>query len=1555
MLQSHRTNTAELMTQLRNEGMSLWEENGKLRYRAPQGILTDDDLQALKKHKKEILDLLETEAKSVKVVPDHQSRFDPFPLTDIQSAYLLGRHATFDYGGVACHIYLELNYPELDPKRTEAVWNRLILRHDMLRAVINKDGHQQILKNVPSVKIPYIDASRTREQKLENILADIREKMGYRIYDTESWPLFDMAVTRISDETILHFSMDFLIADWASMWLLLSEFETLYQELDTQLPELNLSFRDYLLTERSLRETPSYYRDKAYWFDRLDTLPPAPNLPLAPGHNDHSGTVRFQRRFLNLDKPAWERIAQYAQKRGLTPTAVVMTAYAAVIAKWSRNKRFSLNLTVLNRLGLHSQVNNIIGDFTTINLLSVDWHVEDSFTRHAEALGCQLFEDLEHRSFSGVEVMREISRRSGREAALMPIVFTSAIGLGKNNRLKGRFKGHGITQTPQVFIDCQAMDDANGLQVNWDVRQGVFPEKMVDDMFDTFEQLLRSLASKDQAWDLDDPVRLPAWQQLERDTANATEVPLKKQLLHQQVLLQAAANPDRPAVFDDRGPTTYQELARKAAAVAKALKDSGCKNQERVAVAMDKSVHQVAAVLGILSAGAVYVPIDLNQPELRRSAMVEKAGIRFILTDSSSPVTWPENKKKVEVDRLKPILEHKPITEGDPSQPAYVIYTSGSTGEPKGVVVSHQAALNTITDINHRFDIHRDDRVLGLARLSFDLSVYDIFGPLSVGGALVYPGVERLTDPSHWAELMIEHRVTVWNSVPALIQMLLAYLDTEPQTDLSKLRLVLLSGDRIPLSLPDTVGRYVPDGARIVSLGGATEASIWSIYHIYKTLKDEWQSIPYGRPLANQGFRILDTQMRDCPVWVAGELYITGHGLAEEYLNDQKTTLKHFFPHPADGQRLYRTGDLGRYLPGGEIEFLGREDNQVKIKGHRIELGEIESAMQKHPAVAAAVTVAVDSNGSKTLSGFVKTNPNQPVQESELSDFLRQYLPLYMMPSRLQIVDALPVTPNGKIDRNELATWHVDPMPEKPPVVEKGSDTLEAELAKLWADALDIPDIGISDNFFDHGADSLLMAQMSGKVRDKLAEDQNREEIPFDTLLQQMLNSPTVASLAEFIRSHGKETDIEEKPDRLEEELATLWADALDIPDIGISDNFFDHGADSLLMAQMSGKVRDKLAEDQNREEIPFDTLLQQMLNSPTVASLAEFIRSHGKETKSVPDQPKTVPDQPEPKQTVVSSQPSGNATIIPYGGGEAGPLRVVFHAALGTMNYFRFLLSHLSQQSLGPVIGVAVADPEQYCKAEPSELIEQVADDYTKRLLENDPKQIQLIGYSLGGLIAVEVARRLIEKNISLPDIVLIDSYPVFFDIEDDLINETLFLDQFHATLSQAGFGDVNPNDIFRGCVKLLKANNKVLIPKGSSVSIGGDEGLDKVGKLFQGLSTISRKDRFAAYANAIAQNTDEPIPVKAVEVLFRVFRQSSKAARFTPSPLMENIRFFQARDQYNFLPGMERKILEFWREACLGELSVLEIEGTHISCIEEEPQAHQVAQLIATPLYSD
>ncbi|MER6878220.1 amino acid adenylation domain-containing protein, partial [Amycolatopsis sp. NPDC000673] len=514
--------------------------------------------------------------------------------------------------------------------------------------------------------------------------------------------------------------------------------------------------------------------------------------------------------------------------------------------------------------------------------------------------------------------------------------------------------GYGISQTPQVWIDCQVLEHAGALTVNWDVREGVFPDGVAADMFGAFADLLRGLADGERHWSAESPVALPAAQERRRAEANATAGPLPSGLLHGEVVEQARRTPDRPAVITPAETLTYRELVGRAAAVARRLSEKGCGAGDLVAVAAETGAGQIVSVLGALLAGAAYLPIDVRQPAARQQQLVERSGARFaVVGPGAAALAGP-----VVLEADGSAAEPPPVT-GDPDERAYVIYTSGSTGYPKGVVVTHRAAGNTVADINRRFSVTGDDRVLGVASLAFDLSVYDVFGPLSVGGALVLPEHSRRGDPSHWAELMRAHRVTLWNSVPAQMQMLAEYLRVDTAAA-PPLRLTLLSGDWIPVRLPGRIRELLP-GAEVISLGGATEAAIWSIWHPVGEVPEDAASVPYGRPLTNQTFHVLDELGRPCPEWTVGELFIGGAGVATGYLGDEEQTRQRFGADPAGGRR-YRTGDLGRWLPSGDIEFLGREDQQVKIRGHRIELAEIESALAEHPSVGAAA-VLVEGEG----------------------------------------------------------------------------------------------------------------------------------------------------------------------------------------------------------------------------------------------------------------------------------------------------------------------------------------------------------------------------------------------------------------------------------------------------------------------------------------------------------------------------------------------------------------------------------------------------------------
>ena len=407
---------------------------------------------------------------------------------------------------------------------------------------------------------------------------------------------------------------------------------------------------------------------------------------------------------------------------------------------------------------------------------------------------------------------------------------------------------------------------------------------------------------------------------------------------------------------------------------------------------MEQGAEQVVAVLGTMIAGAAYLPIDPNLPESRVHELLEIGEVSVLVTQSwlDDSLVWPSGVVRLVVDRA--LETGLGATDLDPRQTeaslAYVIFTSGSTGTPKGVMIDHRGAVNTILDINDRFAVAPDDRVLAVSSLNFDLSVWDIFGTLAAGATVVLPDAAKRRDPAHWLELMTQQRVTVWNSVPVLMEMLVEHAANRCGVATAPLRLALLSGDWVPVTLADQV-RAVWPGTDVVSLGGATEASIWSILHPIGDVDPEWRSIPYGRAMANQGVHVLDEAFHPRPDGVPGRIYISGVGLALGYFKSAELTADKFVHHPRTGERLYRTGDLGQYLPDGNIEFLGREDLQVKISGHRIELGEIEAVLAQHPKIGrAVVTTHGPSRRSQLVAFYVPTAGGPGPDHGELRDHL---------------------------------------------------------------------------------------------------------------------------------------------------------------------------------------------------------------------------------------------------------------------------------------------------------------------------------------------------------------------------------------------------------------------------------------------------------------------------------------------------------------------------------------------------------------------------------------
>ena len=969
--------TDDLLLELHRRGVQLRLDGERLDVLAPTGVLTDELREQLRSQRDHLVGMLRTTAvaeRPATIVTEPADRHEPFPLTDIQHAYWVGRSPTVELGGVATHFYVELERDGADVRRLADSLRQVIDRHDMLRAVLRPDGTQHVLAEVPEYEIAVADLTGLPADEQDRRIAATRADMSSQLLDPYRWPLFDIRASVLpADRLRLHVSLDLLIADAYSMYLLFRDWRQFCEDPDWASEPLELSFRDCVLADRRRRDGSAYQRARDYWQARLADLPPAPALPLAIAPAQVDRPV-FVRRRMSLPPAEWGALKDEARRRGLTPSCVLAAAFAEILRTWANQDRFTLNLSLFNRPAAHPQIAELIGDFTSLTLLEVDATPDVPFGERAQRLQRQLMRDLAHMSYSGVQVQRDRVRLNGGGlnrglGGGMPVVFTSALAAGPTeDATDGRslFGGtgyfgtfvYGISQTPQVWLDHQVAEEQGALFVNWDAVEALFPAGLLDDMFAAYCDVLDRLGHDPRAWEQQQPLaRLPERQRAALAAANDTDAPYPAATLPELVATQIRTRPDDVAVIAGERRVTYRELADDAYRLAGRLGELGVGSGELVAVILPRGPEQAGAVLGITAAGAAYLPIDPAWPAARRRQLLDIGRVRVVVSTAGvgdcsgrTVVTFSD----AEVRAAAPV---PPESGPAPADLAYVIFTSGSTGEPKGVMIDHRAAANTIQDLNDRFGVRPGDAVLALSALTFDLSVYDLFGLLAAGATVVLPNEGGEHDPDHWTDLIVRHRITIWNSVPALMQ---AWLDRPWPGGRAPLRLVMLSGDWIPVTLPDAVRARCPD-ADVVGLGGATEASIWSVFHRIGKVPAEWVRIPYGRPLANQTMHVVDARLADCPDWTVGEICIGGDGLARGYWGDPDRSAERFVCRPGTGVRLYRTGDQGRRRPGGDIDILGRTDGQVKINGYRIELGEIASTLLRLPGVRDAA-VAVDTN-----------------------------------------------------------------------------------------------------------------------------------------------------------------------------------------------------------------------------------------------------------------------------------------------------------------------------------------------------------------------------------------------------------------------------------------------------------------------------------------------------------------------------------------------------------------------------------------------------------------
>ena len=1108
---------AGLLDELARHGVALAvQDDGRLSVTGPRGGVPPQLLARVREHKEALLGALRegtrpagTEALPT-IVPDPAGRDQPFPLADLQTAFVMGEGDDMEYH-VRPHYYLEQDGPALDPLRFERALNAALYRQRANLVLLGDDMRLRRLPRFEPVAVAVQDLRGLPADEQQRALAQTRATLARTTLPLDRWPWFQVQLSLYDgDRARLHWNHNNVFGDGYGTQRLMAEAMRRYHQPDLVLPEPALSYRDCVLALQRLEASALGEQSRRYWQQRLPGLPGPPPVPLRPGLNPRRRSL-LQRRETLLDATRWSRLRDSAARHGVTPGSALFAVHAEVLARWSGSRHFLLNNMVTHRLPLHPEIDEVFGNFASLYPLEVDWREGGSFAQRAQRLQQQVARDLRHVYCSGVWVLQALNQARGTPGRA-PCPYVVGSGLFMPSGEKTTFS---CLETPQVVLDHQFWTLQDGrLWAVWDLIEDCFPAGLVDAMWQGYQRLLGRLADDPAAWEQASFDLLPPAQRERRAEANRTEAPLPDGLLHDGLARSAQRWPHKPAVVDGRRSMSYAQLHCHANRLAHALRGAGLIPGERVGIGLPKGWQQVVAVYGVLRAGGVYVPVDPAWPDQRRAQVLDSVQARHLVVaeGAAAPsVITPEIRMwRVEDADLGRWPGTTPPAVQRPDDLAYVLFTSGSTGAPKGVMVEHRAALNTVADISRRFGVCEHDVVFGISALGFDLSVYDLFGTLGVGGTLVLPADAEGPDPAAWLAAVRQHRVTLWNSVPALMQLLVEAAEAD-HARLPYLRTVMLSGDWIPVALPPRIAACAPQ-ARLVSLGGATEAAIWSIAFPIVGVDPQWASIPYGRPLANQRWHVLHDDGQDAPDGVPGHLHIAGAGLARGYWGDDAKTAAAFVTHPHTGERLYRTGDLGCYHADGNIEFLGRSDFQLKVQGYRIEPAEIEQALRLHPEVREAVVLALDgppgaATRGRRLAAFAVMKPGEPCSSEALDQHLRQHLPGYMVPGVIHGLDELPITPTGKLDRQALRRLaEAGTTADRVPVPPRSAQ--EACIAAVWQQVLGLPQVGLEDDFFELGGQSLAALRAVAEIGRQLGV-----RVPLSALL----DGRSVAGLARRI------------------------------------------------------------------------------------------------------------------------------------------------------------------------------------------------------------------------------------------------------------------------------------------------------------------------------------------------------------------------------------------------------------------------------------------------------
>jgi len=1035
----------------------------------------------------------------------------------------------FSPGNFTFNIPAALNLEgNLDVAVLERSLNEIIQRHESLRTIFESvDGEPvQIIKATSPLTLTVTDLRSLPEHERDAQAQRLVIDEGQRLFDLAQGPLLRAGLLRLDEERfILLFTMHHIITDGWSAGVLLRELTTLYEafsrEQPSPLPALPVQYADYAVWQQNWLQGEVLDKHLDYWRDQLDKAPMLLELP-TDRPRPAVQAYRGKRFVVNLPEELSAKMRELSRREGVTLFMLLLAAFKVLLARYTGQTDVLVGVPVANRQ--RPELENLIGLFANLLVLRTEVASDLTFKQLLQrvrevALGAYMHQGM---PFEKLVAALNLERSLSYNPLVQVVLALHNAPLG-NLAIEGLKFSVPVDHTGAARLDLilDLVDRESGISGALEYDRDLFDEGTVVRLMDSYQRLLESIVAHPEQ----SISELELLTEVEREkllvqwnTVALSDDPLPSQCLHQLFEAQVERTPQAIALTFEDKHLTYDQLNRRANKIAHHLQSLGIGPEARVGILMERSAEMVVAILSILKAGGGYVPLDPTYPSERLTFMLEDARVPVLLTSckqSLENLRLPQEVRVVCLESDWKIISQE--SEGNPAQRvtaenlAYNIYTSGSTGRPKGVQVNHGSAVALFAATRHLFEFDERDTWTVFHSHAFDLSVWEIWGCLLHGGRLVIVPLAVAQSPESFYRLLCAEQVTVLNQTPSAIRQLIQIRETGIEAGPLALRLIICGGEALPRELAAPLLQW---GVPTWNFYGPTEATVWTTVHSLENPDAEPGLVSIGRPLARMQAYILDQRMQPVPSGVAGELHLGGVGLARGYLNSHELTAERFIPHPFSteaGARLYRTGDMARYLPDGEIEFLGRLDHQVKIRGFRIELGEIEAVLNAHAQVReTAVLSREDAPGDKRLVAYVVAQQDEaPPASQELRGYLKEKLPDYMIPSTFMLLDEMPLTQNGKVNRKAL------PAPEESTAAWDGRfvgtrNPVEDVLVSIWSEVLHLARVGVDDNFFDLGGHSLLATRLISHVRDAF-----QVEISLRTLFEQ----PTVAGLAEYIEA----------------------------------------------------------------------------------------------------------------------------------------------------------------------------------------------------------------------------------------------------------------------------------------------------------------------------------------------------------------------------------------------------------------------------------------------------